>query len=204
MVSVFHTFTAVLLLWCQLQTDYLLRDVPCCRSSHPCGSQLDHSTSLSPLFYIKSKSLSFAPQHSSLFSTLKLLGKPAIFSHLCSANDGYFLLILQAPLHSLSYYALRTGKPCKAVLILFFSPSLKTTSVVMPINHSHKALIKQVIICDFFSAHLCSLCYYLIFLTQLCLVCLLYLPLVSCLTHIMCALHKKNQLRFTKHLGSTF
>lgn len=59
-------------------------------------------------------------------------------------------------------------EPCKAVLILSFSPSLKITSVVMPTNHSHVALIKQVI-SEFFSPHLYSLYYYLIFLTLYCL-----------------------------------
>lgn len=64
-----------------------------------------------------------------------------------------FLLMLQVSPHSLSYYILHIGNPCKAVLILPFNPSLKTTSVVMPTNLSHMTLIKQVIICDFFSAH---------------------------------------------------
>lgn len=144
-------------------------------SSHPCESQFDHntplSTSLSLLYYFKSKSpFFFCP---STFCLVLYTKPPRKNSYFLPPSLGQrqplsslaFLLILQASPHSLSYYALRMGKPCKAVLILSFSSSLKTTSVVMPTNHSHMALIKQVIICDFFSAHLCSLYYYLIFLT---------------------------------------
>lgn len=162
--------------------DCLLRYLPYFCSSHPCGSQLDHITyisiSLFPLYYVKSK-----PVFCTLLLCIALYTKSPkknnyfLISWLCewwSLSPHAFLLILQASLHFLLHCVLRMGKTCKAVLILSFNPLLNTASAVMPTDLSHMALIKQVIICDIFSAHLRSLHYYLI-LIQLCLVYFIFL-----------------------------